>query len=288
MGMMLRGVLFKIVGLYFRDRGARVSGFLVLLALGALAGGVAGLFGVGGGLVIVPVLLLFFAWQGFDPAWMTHLAIGTSLTTIVATSVSSTWSHHLRNGVDWDWVRGLTLGILAGAWMGGLAADRLSGPGLQLLFAGFVLLVSLHMFLGGQPATGRVPSGPLVRVAGGGVIGLVSALFGIGGGTLSVPFLTLNGLVMQRAVGTSAACGLAIAVAGSLSYIFHGLDAQGLPAGSTGYVYWPAVLGIVLTSVPMARVGARMAHGLDARILKKLFAGFLLLVGLKLMSGALS
>ncbi len=254
---------------------------LYYLAVGALAGLAAGLFGVGGGLVIVPVLVLSFVSVGFDAAVLTQLAVGSSLATIVLTSVSSAWTHQRLGNVVWPVFRVLAPGVVVGVWLGVNTAGRLDGGVLQLAFGVFALLVAAQMGLGLQPRPERQLPGPLgLGVVGGGV-GYVSALFGIGGGSMTVPYLTWCNLAIQRAVGTSAALGLPIAVAGVLSNIWVGWGREGLPAWSTGFVYWPAVLGIVLTSIPCARVGARLAQRWPAQRLKRGFALFLCLVGVQ-------
>ncbi len=259
---------------------------LIYLALGALAGTVAGLFGVGGGLIIVPTLIYTLSWQGVDAGVVTHLAVGTSLATIVVTSLSSVRAHHKRGAVDWSIVAALTPGIALGAVLGAVTASYLSGPQLQLAFGVFVLVIAARLGLGLSTAGQRQLPGAPGLLAAGGVIGWISSLFGIGGGSLTVPFLSWCNVVMQRAVACSAACGLPIALFGSVSYIWQGWGTGALPAGSSGYVYWPAFLGIVLTSTVFARLGASLAHRLPALLLRRIFALFLLLVGSQLISGS--
>ncbi len=259
---------------------------LIYLVLGALAGTVAGLFGVGGGLIIVPTLIYTLNWQGVDTGVVTHLAVGTSLATIVVTSMSSVRAHHKRGAVDWSIVGALTPGIALGAVLGAVTASYLTGPQLQLAFGIFVLLIAAQLGLGLSTAPHRELPGAPGLLAAGGVIGWISSLFGIGGGSLTVPFLSWCNVVMQRAVACSAACGLPIALFGSLSYIWQGWSNDALPAGSSGYVYWPAFLGIVLTSTVFARLGASLAHRLPALLLRRSFALFLVLVGSQLISGS--
>lgn len=252
-------------------------------AIGALAGTMAGLLGVGGGIVIVPALILVFGHLGFSPDVLTHLAVGTSLATIVFTSLSSIRTHHSRGAVDWVIVKRITLGILIGALLGAEIADSLQGPWLQFLFGFFAVLISVQVGLDLLPKSHRDLPGPLGMLASGGVIGAISSLFGIGGGSLTVPFLTYCHVQMQRAVGTSSAVGLPIAVAGVLGFIWSGWNEVDLPAQSFGYVYWPAFIGIVLASVVFAQIGARLAHRLPAAQLKKIFAVFLLVVGIRIL-----
>ena len=259
---------------------------LLYLVLGAAAGLVAGLFGVGGGLIIVPALLWVFNWQHFAGEMVTHLAIGTSLATIVITSLSSIRAHHQRGAVVWPVVWRMAPGIACGSALGALTAVSMPGSHLQFAFSLFVLLVAAQLGFGLAPAASRQLPGSIGLAASGTVIGLVSSLFGIGGGSLTVPFLTWCNVVMQRAVAVSAACGLPIALVGSLSYMVQGDGIAALPSASTGYVYWPAVIGIVLTSSPFARIGAALAHRLPAAWLKRIFALFMLLIGIKLLVGS--
>ncbi|WP_242674410.1 sulfite exporter TauE/SafE family protein [Marinobacter halodurans] len=257
--------------------------FAIYLVLGAFAGALAGLFGIGGGLVIVPVLIFSFGLQGLDPAIAAHLAVGTSLATIVFTSISSVRSHHRRSAVDWPVFRSMAVGIVIGAMVGAWTASLLSGAALELIIGVFVILVGLKMLFDVKPKPGRAVPGKPGLVAAGSGIGWVSAIFGIGGGTLTVPFLSWCNVRMQRAVGTSSACGLPIAVAGALTNIATGWRVPTLPEYSLGFIYLPALIGIVATSVLFARVGAALAHRLDAMLLKRIFAMVLLVVGVRFL-----
>lgn len=265
----LNMTLIAVIGLY--------------LALGALAGTMAGLFGIGGGLVIVPVLIFSFGLQDVSTDIVAHLAVGTSLATIVFTSVSSIRSHHLHLSVRWDIFRPMTGGIVIGAILGAWTASMLSGDMLELVIGVFVILVAVKMLLEVNPKPGRDVPGKVGLSAAGTGVGWASAIFGIGGGTLTVPFLSWCNVRMQQAVGTSAACGLPIALAGALANIGTGWQNPNLPEYSLGFIYLPAFLGIVLTSVPFARVGANLAHRLDAALLKKIFAMVLIVVGIRFL-----
>ena len=249
------------------------------VVLGVFAGVVAGLLGVGGGLIIVPILAVLYGMQGFAAAHVMQLAVGTSLATIVFTSLSSMRAHHRRGAVNWPVMLQLSTGILLGAWLGGLLAVWLGGVLLAALFGIFELLVAAQMGLGRPPAVHRRTPGRVVNAMAGVVIGVVSALLGIGGGTLTVPWLAWHNVAMRHAVGTAAACGLPIALVGALGFVLAGYGQASLPAGSTGYVYWPAAIAISLFSVLSAPLGARLAHHLDPLRLKKLFAVFLALLG---------
>ena len=253
------------------------------LVLGAAAGTMAGLFGVGGGLIIVPALVFAFGLQNVDAAVTMHLAIGTSLATIVITGASSAWAHYQRGSIQREWFFLLLPGLVLGAVAGVFVAGALSAGLLGTLFGVFVVLLALKLGLGSGPRAGRAAPGRLGMGIAGGVIGGVSALFGIGGGTLSVPWLSRCGASMTQAVGTSAACGLPIALFGAITFIVVGWGHPLLPAGATGFVMWPAFFGIVLASVPFARLGARLAHQLSPRVLRLGFAALLLIVGLRFL-----
>ena len=258
---------------------------LLYLALGAFAGLMAGLLGVGGGLIIVPVLAGIFQHQQMSAAVIMHLAIGTSLATIVVTSISSVRAHHQRGAVLWPVVWRLTPGIVIGAWLGAVVADALPSAVLSKIFAVFVLVVAAQMAFGAKPAPHRELPGALGMLATGGVIGAVSAIVGIGGGSLTVPFLTWCNTAMRQAVATSAACGLPIALAGTIGFIVTGLNAAELPAWSLGYVYGPALVGVAFASMLSAPLGAKLAHTLPAEVLKKVFAVFLTLIGVRMLLG---
>ncbi|WP_439860166.1 sulfite exporter TauE/SafE family protein [Pseudomonas sp. MBLB4136] len=256
---------------------------LLYLLLGAAAGVLAGLFGVGGGMIIVPVLVLSFSAQGFDPLVLTHLAVGTSLATIVFTSINSVVEHHRKGAVRWPVFAWMTLGIVLGAGLGSLTAAAIQGPMLQRIIGMFAICVSIQMALDLRPKAGSTVPGKVGLGAAGGLIGWASAIFGIGGGSLSVPFLVWRSLSMQQAVATSAACGLPIAAVGALSFMWLGWDNAELPAWSLGYVYLPALAGVACTSMFFARFGARLAHRLSPRVLKRLFALLLFGVGLNFL-----
>lgn len=254
--------------------------FLSYLVLGACAGLLAGLFGIGGGLIIVPALVFSFQLQGMAPEVLTHVAVGTSLATIVVTSLSSIRTHHQKGGVRWPLFRPLAAGIVVGAVFGVKTAGRLSGEGLQLLIGCFALSIALQLALNLKPRASQPPPRRPELALVGGFIGWGSALFGIGGGSLTVPYLSWKNIRMQQAVGTSAACGLPIALVGALTNMEEGWGNPLLADWSLGYVYLPAFVGIVLTSALCARFGAQLAHRLPELILKRTFALLLLLVGL--------
>ncbi len=253
------------------------------LALGAVAGLAAGLLGVGGGLIIVPALIWIYGARGLDGAIVAHLAVGTSLASIVVTSISSVYAHHRRRAVQWPLAGAMAPGILIGALLGAALADSLPAPVLQRAFALFAVVAGARM-LAGTPGRGdRDLPGSWGLGLAGGLIGLVSAVVGIGGGTMTTPFLNRRGVGMRQAVATSSACGLPIALAGGLGFAVAGWGGSALPAGSSGFVHWPAVLGVVAASIPAAPLGAHLAHSLPVSALKRIFALLLLLIGGKMM-----
>jgi uncharacterized membrane protein YfcA len=260
-----------------------MTDLLAYLVLGGVAGVLAGLLGVGGGLVIVPGLLWVFRADGFDEAVVAHLAVGTSLATIVATSLSSIRAHHRRGAVLWPIVGRLAPGIVVGAWLGAAIADRLATDWLQRVVGVFALTVAVQMLTGARAEAHRGLPKRWGMAGAGAVIGAVSGVVGIGGGSLTVPFLTWCSVDIRRAVATSAACGFPIAVAGAFGFGLTGWGTAALPPDSTGFVYWPAFVGVAAASVLTAPLGARLAHTLPVATLKRVFAAVLAMVGLRLL-----
>lgn len=255
------------------------------LALGLATGFVAGLLGVGGGLLMVPGLVWAFAQQGFSPEYNIHLALATSLAVIVPTSVSSLRTHHAHGAVDWVAVRRIAPGILAGTLIGSFVAARLPDAGLKIFFTVFLFYAATQMLLGFKPPASRQLPGWLGMSFAGSAIGLVSSWVGIGGGTLSVPFLTWCNTGLRRAIGTSSAIGLPIALAGSVGYIVSGLSIAGLPSASIGFLYLPALFGLALGSWLTAPFGARATHRLPVQRVKRIFAGLLYLLAVRMAYG---
>lgn len=258
---------------------------LAYLGTGAVAGLLAGLLGIGGGLVIVPALAVLYSLRDFPAANLMHFAIGTSLATIVPTSIASLLFHRRRGAIHWQAVRGLTPGIVLGALGGAWLAGQITSPGLRFLFGSFELLVALQLLAGRRPAAHHPLPGAASLALAGMVIGAVSAFFGIGGGTLTVPFLLWNRVDILRAVATAAACGLPIAISGAAAFAASAVGTGGAPAGMhTGFIYWPAVAGIVSTSILAAPLGARLAHHLPQPMLRRIFALVLVVIGLRMIS----
>ncbi|QSV44598.1 sulfite exporter TauE/SafE family protein [Geobacter benzoatilyticus] len=257
---------------------------LAYLGLGAFAGVLAGLLGVGGGIVIVPVLTFLFTSQGLPAPYIAHLALGTSLATIIFTSISSLRAHHARGAVDWQVVRRISAGIVAGTLAGSWVAAQLSTTALKVFFVIFIYYVATQMLLNIRPKPSRQIPGTGVMFGVGGIIGWVSSLVGIGGGSLSVPFMVWCNMSMHNSIGTSAAIGFPIALAGAAGYAVNGLAAGALPPWSLGFVYLPALAGVSLASVVTAPIGARLAHSLPVAKLKKSFALLLIVMGTKLLT----
>jgi len=256
---------------------------LSYLALGACAGFLAGLLGVGGGLIIVPVLTFLFTAQGLPAPIILHLALGTSLASIMFTSFSSLHAHHARGAVNWQIFRRITPGIIAGTFLGAWVAAQLTTRFLKGFFIGFLYYVALQMLVNAKPKPTRQLPAKAGMFGIGSLIGGVSSLVGIGGGSMSVPFMVWCNVSMHNAIGTSAAIGFPIALAGAIGYMVNGLVATNLPSSSLGYVYLPALFGISLISILTAPLGARLAHVLPVPGLKKAFAVLLVLMGTRML-----
>ena len=254
-------------------------------ALGLATGFVSGLLGVGGGLLMVPALIWAYAQQGFAPQYNIHLALATSLAVIVPTALSSLRAHHAHGAVDWQAVRRIAPGILLGTLAGSLTAAKLSDGGLKIFFTVFLFYAATQMLLGFKPPASRQMPGWQGMTLAGTVIGLVSSWVGIGGGTLSVPFLTWCNAGLRRAIGTSSAIGLPIALAGTIGYVFSGLSVSNLPSASIGFVYFPAFVALAAGTWLTAPFGARATHRLPVNSLKRIFAGLLYLIAVRMAYG---
>lgn len=259
--------------------------FIGYLALGAFAGFFAGLLGVGGGAIMVPVLALMFAAQGFPDAHLMHVALGTSMATIIFTSISSLRAHHAHGAVIWSIVRTIAPGIVVGTILGAQIAGRVPTRPLAMFFAAFISYVAIQMILNVKPKPSRELPGPAGMFGVGGFIGMISALVAIGGGSLSVPFMTWCNVKVHHAIGTSAAIGFPIALAGTVGYLIAGYGTMGLPEGSFGFIYLPALAATVVASMLVAPFGAKVAHSLPVATIKKVFAGVLILLSAKMLHG---
>ncbi len=262
-----------------------MESLLIYLTVGAGAGLLAGLLGVGGGIIVVPALVFTFEHLQFPDGVVMHLAVGTSLATIVVTALASIRAHHKRGAVNWRVVGQLTPGIVIGAVIGAGVADILSGNTLRLCFGLFAMLLGLNLVLTTQPKPHRNLPGTPGQTVAGLIIGSISALVGIGGGSMSVPYMIWHNVDVRRAVATSAACGFPIAVAGALGFVVTGWNDLLLPAGSSGYVYWPAAFGMGLSSILVAGLGAKIAHTIPPLVLRRLFGVLLISLGTRMVWG---
>lgn len=261
-----------------------------MLGAGVVAGLAAGLFGIGGGFVVVPALFAVLPLIGAEQAELAHVAIGTSLATIVATSLRSVQAHARRDAVDFDVLRAWAPWIVGGVAAGVLLASRVSGHGLALIFGGGVSLMALHFLfplLAGRQVAERMPSGAArAGIAGG--LGAFSSLLGIGGGTIAIIVMTLCGKSIHRAIATAAGVGFIIALPGMIGFAIIGIGAHGLPMGSLGFVNVPAALVITSTSILTAPWGAAAAHRLSPAVLGRVFGLYLLAIGAIMIRNGLS
>jgi uncharacterized protein len=257
---------------------------IVFYALaGIFAGLIGGMIGLSGGVIIVPVLHFLFLKQGFPLEIMMQLAVTTSLATIIVTSSSATYVHHKKGAVLWPAVSRIAPGLIIGACLGALLADSVSSNVLRMIFGVFEILVGIQIWLNFKPKAHSALPGTPGLVGSGVGIGLLSTLMGIGGGTLTVPFLLWCNVNMRNAIAVSSACGFPIAVAATIALIIAGWDEQAVPAHSLGYLYWPAALIISAMTVFSAPLGARLAHYLPILTLKRVFAVVLVLVGIRML-----
>jgi uncharacterized protein len=259
----------------------------LLLVIGAVAGVLAGLLGVGGGIVLVPAFYFTFAALGFDTPWLMQVCLGTSLATIIVTSTRSLLLHNRKGAVDWDNLRRWAPGIAAGAVVGVLVAARLKTTALLLIFGGFAGIVGLYMSFGRDHwrLAAQLPRGPLAWVMSA-LLGCLSVVMGIGGGTFGVPLQTLFGVPIHRAVATASGFGISSAVPAVIGFLLFTLPAGAAPPLTLGAVNLAAfglVIGMSLLTTPY---GVRLAHWMDPKPLKRLFGGFLIIVALNMLRKA--
>jgi uncharacterized membrane protein YfcA len=249
-----------------------------LALMGACAGFLAGLLGIGGGMIMVPFMTIILESKGFPAAYVVKMAVATSLATICFTSLSSVRAHHKRGAVLWPVARVLAPGILAGSLIGSQVAVALPTKVLSMVFAVFIAFSATQMFLDRKPKPTRTLPGASGMFGMGAVVGLLSSLVGAGGAFVSVPFMTWCNVKIHQAVATSAALGFPIALAGTLGYAWAGRSMPDMPAGALGYIYLPGLLVIAIASMSTAPLGARTAHRMDIRPLKRAFAVVLYLL----------
>jgi len=257
--------------------------WLAYLATGLAVGFFAGLLGIGGGAVLVPILVLVFTAQGLAPDHVLHLALGTAMASIMFTSVSSMRAHHAHCAVDWRIACAIAPGILAGSFCAALVAGLIPKRPLGLMFTGLVSYAATQILLDLRPKQARELPGAAGLFAAGAGIGAVSSLLAAGGAFLCIPFLAWCSVPLRRAIGTAAAVGLPIAIAGALGYVIQGLRAEGLPSPSLGYVYLPALVLVVPTSMLAAPLGARVAHRLPVKRLRIIFALLLYALAVRML-----
>ncbi|MGB9148913.1 MAG: sulfite exporter TauE/SafE family protein [Burkholderiales bacterium] len=256
---------------------------LVYLGVGSLVGFLAGLFGVGGGAMSVPLFVMMFRAQNFPKEHLVHVALGTSLTAIIFTSMSSLRAHHQHGAVNWTIVKHMAPGLLLGTFLGSQVAALMPTRMLTIVFVVFIYYLSVNMFTQKKAISARTLPGALGTAAVGAGVGAVSSMVAAGGGFLTIPFMTWCNVKMHDAIGTSSALGFPIALAGGIGYIVAGWNAQSLPPHTIGYVYWPLLACFVVSSMIMAPFGARLSHKTDVSTLRKWFAVLLAGLATKMM-----
>lgn len=257
--------------------------WIAYLLMGLFVGFFAGLLGIGGGLILVTLMVYLFTLQGFPEDRLLHLALGTSLASIVFTSISSFLAHHKRGAVRWDMVQIAGPGLILGTLLGTVVADQLRSKYLAIFFVVFVYFSAVQMFADMKPKPARQLPGKAGLSLAAIVVGVISSLVGVGGGVITIPLMTLCNVPMRQAIGTSAGFGLPIAVAGAIGFIVTGLGKEHLPAMSIGYVYLPALIGIVIGTSVTVPWGARMAHSVPVPKLKKIFAVILFILATRMV-----
>ena len=255
------------------------------LGIGALVGFAAGLLGIGGGVVMVPLLVLVFSGHGLPSEHVLHLALGTAIAAMVFTSIASMRAHHAHGAVDWSIARAMSPGMLVGSFGAALLAGVIPTRPLAVVFTAFVFYAATSILLDLKPSTTRELPGPAGIFAAGAIIGAISSLLAAGGAFMTIPFLTWCRVPLRRAIGTAAANGLPIALAGTAGYVLHGLRVPGLPTPNLGYVYLPALALVVTTSMLAAPLGARVAHRLPVKQLRVVFALLLYVFALRMLVG---
>jgi uncharacterized membrane protein YfcA len=256
---------------------------LAFLLLGSIVGFMAGLLGIGGGGIMVPILTSLFLTMGMPIDMVVHLALGTSMAAIIFTSLSSLRAHHLRKSVMWDVVRNITPGIISGTFIATFIAAYASSLSLALFFSSFMAYVAVQMFRNKKPRIHVKATGSMHLFLVGSGIGAISALVSIGGGSLTVPYLVSRNFDIKKAIGTSAAVGLPLAISGTLGYLINGWSHTSVENYTFGFIYLPAVVLISITSVLSAPYGVKVAHYLPVSKLKKIFAVLLILLSLKML-----
>ena len=257
---------------------------LLYFLLGTFSGVLAGLFGIGGGIIIIPTFFYIFSYLGFAEEILSHMVLGSSLGVIVFSSLSSTFSHHSKGAVNWKLIKVVVPSIVIGSSLGGITAGYLESSTLQGLVSLFLVVASFQLIFEFPPPSQNPKTNLVGPVIAGGGIGWLSGVFGIGGGIFSVPYFYHRGLTMMNAIGTSAACGIPIALAGSISYMVIGFENINLPSNSIGYIYLPATLIVGLMSSITAKYGVNIAHRMKQKKLRIAFAFLVMIMSLNLLT----
>jgi uncharacterized membrane protein YfcA len=256
--------------------------WLTYLGVGVFVGFFAGLLGIGGGAVMVPILSLTFAARGFSGDHVVHMALATSMATIIPGAFASAWTHHQHQAVNWDVLKKMVPGILVGTFSGAIVAHFASTAFLKLFFVAFICFLAVQLLFDLKPKSRHALPGRAGLFAFGLLMGVISSFAGIGGAVLSISFLTWCNMRMHEAIGTAAAIGVPLAIAGTIGFVITGMMDRELPPWSLGYVYLPAFAGIAATSFIIAPLGARLAHRLPVVVLRRVFVVFLVVLAAKM------
>lgn len=251
---------------------------LALLGTGAMVGLLAGLLGVGGGLIVVPILLYLLPQLGINNELSAHIAIATSMATIVITSIASVRAHNRHGTIIWWVFRAMTPGVIIGGLLGSYLTHSIPATHLKLIFGFFAMLIAIQMIVKLRPSAQISEPGKVRLALSGTIIGTISSLVGIGGGSITVPYLSFWNTSMARSVGTSSAIGLPLSIAGTIGFIISGYHAPNLPPYSLGYIFLPAFLSIILVSTFTAQIGVKLAQKLSSKVISRIFATFLMII----------
>ena len=257
-----------------------IEQMLIFISLGIFSGLLAGLFGIGGGTLIVPVLIACFFGMGFEESIIVHLALGTSMACIFFTGIASANAHRKQNAIDFKIMKPVVIGIILGSFLGAVFALQVAGPILKIIIGLFTLFVAIQIGFEIELHKKRIANKKSTSYIAGSIIGFLSSILGIGGGIFSVSYFKSSGLNLTTCIGTSAACGVPIAIFASLGYVLMGINNSILPSMSLGYVYLPAVLGVSISSVVTAGYGARIAHFISEKLLKNLLISLMLIISI--------
>lgn len=256
---------------------------LLLLLTGSLAGFIAGLFGVGGGIIVIPVTLWVLNNQNIESEYIQHIAVGTSLTVMVFTTFMSSWGHYRKKAIDTVILKNMAPGIIVGTITGSMLASYIPSEHLQIVFIVFAYLVSIKTLVGFNPNSKWNLPKPAGIFGVGSVIGSISGLLGIGGGVFNVPFLLVCKVPVKKAIGTSAALSWAVAVSGAATYLWRGMQVTDLPEGTFGFCYLPIAIALVIAASIFAPLGAKLAHALPAKLMRIIFGLMLLVISTQIL-----